>query len=401
VSAFRFWVREIWSPQWDRERRRLLIQHYWSYLRHPAPLPVYLPEADPARVAAQQAFSAAYRRRITSVHEQASRRRGVRLTFRPLGKNLRLLGTAVRRNVDAGYATFIEPDGPPTEVASLRSQGHAWHPWLWSRTGQAGADARFAADAARAWGEFFRMPGDHDDNRGELSQPPRAQLPALHRQVERVLKLAAATRYIFRPTATIEAQVAAHKHATGWPAAPVPVLGMHVRRSDAASSEPGGPSRSTRPSFALLAYLEAADQLCAAYGIRHIFLASESAVEIERARTLRPQYTFLSLPHDRAIFPDIAATKQFVEYLALASPDRARAIATSAILDLRMFCDCTAFVGAFNSEFSVLAWLLTLGSRGHVIPYVSLSEPRQGLALHPRQALLNVQNNCPLELYHW
>jgi hypothetical protein len=399
VSALRFWTREIWSPRWDRERRQLLFQHYWSYLRHAAPQPVHTPSRDANAEASQLAFSTSYRRQIASVSALAPTKRGVRLTFRPIGKNLRLLGTAVRRHVDAGVATYIELDGPATEAAALASQGHAWHPWLWSRTGEARADAPLTGDAAAAWSQFFVLPGTGPFEAGDSSAAPdRASDVG---PAARVLKLGAATRYVFRPVPAIEADAAAQQQAIGWPSDGQPVLGMHVRRSDAASSEANGPLRSNRRSFPLAAYLDAADRLCAAYGIRHIFLASESATEIDRARTLRPQYTFLSLPHDRALFPDIAASKQFIEHLALDAPERARALAISAILDLRMFCDCRAFVGAFNSEFSVLAWLLTIGSRGQVIPYVSLSPPQRGLALDPRHALLNVQNNCPLELYHW
>jgi len=45
--------------------------------------------------------------------------------------------------------------------------------------------------------------------------------------------------------------------------------------------------------------------------------------------------------------------------------------------------------------------LLTIGARGHLVPYVSLSVPLGGWQLHPYDALLNRRNNCPLELYHW
>jgi hypothetical protein len=76
----------------------------------------------------------------------------------------------------------------------------------------------------------------------------------------------------------------------------------------------------------------------------------------------------------RSIFPDIRTSNQFIEDLALDHPERANALAVTAILDLYFFCECHAFVGAFDSEFSVLAWLLTIGARGHLVPYVSLSK---------------------------
>lgn len=403
VSAVRFWTREIWGPRWDGERRRLLAQHYWSYLRHPAVPERHVPEETAAAIAAQRGCSRGYAHRVIATQESTGCRRGVRLTFRPLGKNLRLLGTAVRRHVDAGCATVIESDGPRDEVASLCSQQRTWHPWLWSRTGDPAEDRPLEGDAAAAWSTLFKLPG-HDHPAAAPVTPAADALqgsggydPAL---IERVLKLATATRYVFRPVDPIESGVTGMRRALGWPAPDVPVLGMHVRRGDAASTERGGPVQSTRPSFPLSAYLDAADTLCEARGIRHIFLASESATEIARAQELRPQYTFFSLPHDRSWFPDVAS-KQFIEHLALTHPERARPLAIAAIQDLRLFCDCRAFVGAFNSEFSVLAWLLAVGSQGHVIPYVSLSLAARRTAWHPHDALLNVKNNCPLELYHW
>jgi hypothetical protein len=378
----------------------LLRRHYWSYLRTPA-LPVeHAPARDGGETAAQRAFSSAYLQQIAEVQDGNAGRRGVRLTYRPLGKNLRLLGTAVRRHADAGHATAIERDGPRDEIEALASRGHAWQPWLWSRTGDHAADARLAGDAAAAWREMFEWPppstahGSH----GRAAETGGGRISG---DVARILKLAAATRFVFHPVASIEADIAARKRGIGWPAAGTPVLGMHVRRSDAASSDASGPVRSVRPSFPLSAYLDAADRLCAAYGIRHIFMASESAVEIDRARELRPQYAFLSMSYDRALFPDIASDARYIEQLALDDPGRARALALTAIMDLRMFCECDAFVGAFNSEFSVLAWLLATGSRGHLLPSVSLSRPSRGIAWHPHDALLNVANNCPLELYHW
>lgn len=395
MGALRFWTRDIWGPRWDRERRGLLLKHYWSYLRHPPVAAHQLHASGRESIEQQRTFCQLYQQRIADVQRHGSRRRGVRLTFRPLGKNLRLLGTALRRNVDDGAATFIEPDGPADEVASLAESGRHWHPWLWSRTGTPAVDAQIT-DAASAWTVLFKP---FDTAAADRSGVPPSSLK--DPQLERLLKIAVATRAVFQPINQIETDLAALKSAVGWPAPNVPVLGLHVRRSDAASAESDGPARSNRESFGLPAYLDAVDRVCDAHGIRHVFFATESAIEIARARDLRPGYTFLTLPYDRSLFPDIGASRQFIEHLVLTHPERARALAISAILDLRLFCECSAFVGAFNSEFSMLAWLLTIGSRGHVVPYVSLSRPRRRPEFHPHDALLNVRNNCPLELYHW
>jgi hypothetical protein len=365
----------------------------------------HAPSPDPAAIAGQRQFSDHYRRRVESVQHGAASARPVRLTYRPIGKNIRLVGTAIRHHVDLGCATEIMSDGPPTEVAALASEGRTWSPWLWSRTGNP-TDAARCASAADGWREFFAQPSrTAADGWSPMAPPPRWRGPGCGAftpaRLERTLKLAVATRYAFTPTADLEAQLVEWKRAAGWPAAGVPVLGMHVRRSDAASTEPDAPLRSNRRSFGMSQYLDAADTLCTAYGIRHIFLATESSVEVARAAALRPQYTFLTVAHDRALFPDITVNGQYIEERALARPEIARPLALSAIRDLQLFADCQAFVGAFNSEFSLLAWLLAVGGQGHLVPHISLSRPAAGIHLHPHDALLNLNNNCPLELYHW
>lgn len=401
MGAVRFWARDIWGPQWDAERRALLVKHYWTHvMRGPVP-PEHLPEqADGA--AAERAFSDAYRRRIEAVQARADEASGVRLTYRPIGKNLRLLATAVRDHVDRGRATVILPDGPITEMRALAARGKAWHPWLWSRGRDDGDDAG-RRDAAAAWHRLFERPS-REPSAG-VAPRDLPQLPANGtfdgEGLAHVLKLAAATRHVFSPVDSLRASVASARDAMGWPSAGTPVLGMHVRRGDAASSEPNGPRRSTRASFPLSHYLDAADRLCGRYGIRHVFLATESADEVARAAAARPEYTFLAVPHDRSSFPDIATSGRFIEEWSLDEPSLAATLAEAAIVDLAMFGECAAFVGAFNSEFSVLAWLLAVGGRGSVVPYVSLSRPGRSLRLHPFEALLNLRNNCPLELYHW
>ena len=189
----------------------------------------------------------------------------------------------------------------------------------------------------------------------------------------------------------------------GWPTVGVPALGLHVRRGDAATAQPDGgvPSKATRQSFSLETYLAQADEICSARGISHVFMATESADELARARRLRPQYVFLAVDHDRSVFPDLAVSQQFIEDMAFEHPERIPALVRSAVLDLQCFSHCDAFIGTFNSEFSVLAWLLVVGARGHLVPYFSLSQPLSRRSLDPYEALLNVRNNCPLELYHW
>ncbi len=407
--VLRFWLREIWGPDWDGPRRRLLLKHYRGFLRNGDIPTEYFPDPETGAAAVQEAFSKAYRRKLAEVQQDAPPARGVHLTYRPIGKNLRLLGTALREGVDRHRRVYIEPGGPAIEERALAARGHQWSPWLWVRNGSMPRGEAEEADAARAWNLLFRHPAPPEpgavgkqsarqDGRIRLAgKDPR--FPASRQRLEQVLKLAAATRYVFTPAEPVAERIRELKAAMGWPGENTPVLGVHVRRGDAASTE-ADPRQATRRSFGLASYLEAADRICARYGIGDLFLATESPEEIDRARRLRPQYRFFSLDYDRSLFPTIGSGR-FIEDYTLDHPELARALATSAVLDLALFCDCRGFVGAFNSEFSVLAWLLVIGSRGHLVPYLSLSRPAPGRSLHPFHALLNLRTNCPLELYHW
>lgn len=406
-SAVRFWLFEIWRSPWDHERRALLIKHYWSYLRFP-PLPSsHLPDPRLPERVEQVKFSEGYLDRIGYVQSSARRRAGVHLTFRPIGKNLRLLGTAVRANVDRSRRTFIEREGPRSEIRQLQKKGYEWSPWLWSRGDSGEGLASAAPDAAVAWGSYFNQPVDSKACAARRVPPPRSlrvtEAPFRRSHLERLLKVAVATSHVFEPVEAIRCDADARRKRMAWPTNGQPVLGIHVRRGDAAVSQGKvySPQNSTRASFPLEEYLRAADIVCARYGIRHIFMATEATEEIVRARRLRPQYRFLSLEHDRSIFPDLATSPRFIEETTFEHPERARRLAMSAILDLYFLGECHAFVGTFNSEFSVLAWQLMVGRRGHLVPYISLSQASQRRSLHPYAALLNLRNNCPLELYHW
>jgi hypothetical protein len=406
-AILRFWGHDIWTDSWDHQRRVLLCKHYWSYVKYRAVPPSYLPDMELRTVSGEEQvrFCEAFRKRIDQVQSHARTIRSIHLTYRPIGKNIRLVGTALRDNVDAGRATQIASVGPKTEERALASMGRRWDPWLWSR--DQSNDRELTVSADEGWNSFFKYPRKRTNrNTPMLTGLPRLQVndgPFPTKDLKKVLKVAVATNYVFTPTDSFLDHVNRLRLKMDWPGVGEKVLGIHVRRGDAATNNQsvGEVMKSTRKSFPIDNYLEAADRICAKYGIKHIFLATESNDEIERAKRLRPQYSFLCIQHDRSIFPDITTSDQFIEDLALDQPERARALATSAIFDLHFLAECHGFVGAFNSEFSLLGWLLLIGRRKQIVPYISLSHPTKRLNFHPFESLLNLRNNCPLELYHW
>jgi hypothetical protein len=293
------------------------------------------------------------------------------LTYFPIAKNLRGLGTAIYRNVDLQRRTVIAP-GNDAEEESLRAEGGpAWRPWLWSRIprGQLHNLAQGVDDPELGWPTYFLAPTQASEGAEATacSRPPWLRGDA---KTDAILRIAACTRYAFRPNANTRRVLEEWKSQIGWDD-DEPKLGIHLRRGDAATEDL---QQQTRRSYPLEAYLATADRLCRRYGLRTLYLSTESELEIERAQTLRPRYRFLWLHHDRSVFPRIGEASGFIEDVAFADPSVIEPLVHSAIADLWLLQSCSAFIGTFNSEFSVLAWLLCIGNNGHVIPYVNLAK---------------------------
>ena len=320
----------------------------------------------------QRAYSERFLRHVEWLQCHAgAETAAMHLTYFPIGKNLRGLGTAIYRNVDLQRRTVIAP-GNDAEEESLRTAGGpAWRPWLWSRIprGQLHNLGTGVDDPELGWPTYFLAPTQAAAG-AAATACARPSGPCNDAKTDAILRLAACTRYAFRPNAHMSRLLDAWKSRIDWNDAE-PKLGIHLRRGDAASEDL---QKQTRPSYPLEAYLATADRLCRRYGLRTLYLSTESELEIKRAQTWRPQYRFLWLPHDRGVFPRIGETAGFIEGVAFADPSVIEPLVHSAIADLWFLQSCSAFIGTFNSEFSILAWLLCVGHNGHVIPYVNLAQ---------------------------
>ena len=98
----------------------------------------------------------------------------------PWERILRLLGTAIRANVDLGRRVFIAAEGPSWERKSLAARGYGWRPWVWARSGN-GKAAGAALDAAQAWNELFQNPRASSASEGTRCRNPGPRLPHIHR----------------------------------------------------------------------------------------------------------------------------------------------------------------------------------------------------------------------------
>ncbi len=307
----------------------------------------------------------------------------VPLSYVPITKNVRQLATALHHATSLGRPLEIARENPREERLFALQQKGDWHPWLWSRGKKAkdlikangGPDANPLPE--ESWNAYFKDSPPTNLGEPKWMTTSGEKLPAWHRTL---LEMAMCTAQIFDLSDSVQRRIDEWGAMIDWPK-DEPVLGIHIRRGDAADEDL---KQTTRSSAVLNDYLAAADRIVATNNIRTIYMSTESTSEIEQARKACSEYRILSLPHDRSVFPVIANDSRFIEDVAWEQPEIIDQIVMSSLADLYFLSQCNAFIGTLNSEFSMLGWLLCIGHHQHLIPYVDMI---------PRSQYRNYQGN--------
>jgi len=207
---------------------------------------VYLPSMEQlnARMTVQAPWSDAFNARLESIQcSPQSRCRDVHLTFAPIGRNLRLVGTRLYQNSRRGVQSIIVP-GNPEEERVLAERGSQrwlgigrgpWKPWLWSRIprGQLHNVGKDVDDVELGWQLYFRALNTKSLDMPEPSAaaPP---VPPPRRKTRKILALAQSHDYAFRLSPEMQQTIEAAKDEMGWELGRR-TLGIHLRRGDAVS----------------------------------------------------------------------------------------------------------------------------------------------------------------------
>lgn len=370
------------------KKLRKVVGTWWNTVSPPMPDELLPTPARYSEQGRQSSFFIDFLQRIESLQTRTTRKtRNFHLSYFPIAKNILWMSAAILDNERSGVKTVVG-GGNPAEQEKLDRLGYGdWNPWLWSRIprGQLHNLGKGVDDPERAWPVYFKDINTPSNPRE--STPAGIETGGVGRKMQRILKMAACTKHVFRLNSHMQEIIEHHKRICRWPQGEK-VLGMHVRRGDSATEDLSSTNRFSRM---LEEYLLCADHFHRLYGISTIYLSTESEAEIRKAKSLRPDYRFLHQDYDRSFFPTPPPPVD-IERVALNDPSIVEATITTALVDLYFLSVSSSFIGTFNSEFSTLAWLLCIADKGHLMPYVNLT-PRtvltadQGRLNGPRRAI--------------
>lgn len=163
-----------------------------------------------------------------------------------------------------------------------------------------------------------------------------------------------------------------------------PSVSMHVRQGDSCDfvlldedgdAEGYGRTRClnakknyTRPCYSINVYMKKLHMLRKKYGVRRVYLATDSPDMIARAqRETRFHWIYVDSPKSA-----LHHGKGWVDFHAA---DDSEDVTLSAVADLTLLQAGDIFLGAFTSHFSKLTFYLMVGQQMRIPPFVSLDYP--------------------------
>jgi hypothetical protein len=151
-----------------------------------------------------------------------------------------------------------------------------------------------------------------------------------------------------------------------------PILGMQIRRGDSCFVRVH--------CYGLDVYVERAARMASKYGIRRIFLATDSALVLEQTRRY-PQFTWVWQSTNRSVFDlpqtmrELAPHDRTIDYAHSSGiMDEVDNMHTMA-LDLLLLGEADAFVGGFTTGVARAAYELMASTKGCHPPFASVDVP--------------------------
>lgn len=331
----------------------------------------------------EEQFGQAFVEYVCLVQKHAKGTNPVHLCFAPIGTNMMMLASEISINVKLRRRTVTMPGAWDFDEEYIREfnrqEGteHSVLPWVLQRFDNHHSDTN-------PWTIWFEDLAQNDlecDDFEIRAAELEARLASIRPRIAQphLIELGVCTDYVSRlnskSMAMIDQQVRVSDKGC---------VGVHIRRGDA-SNEATDEADPGRRHFTVDRYIEEMeDYLKRGYG--EFYLLTESQLEIDRVTDhFDGRCRILAQPIDRKQFPNLSGKKHgkanFIEYLCLDNPDLVKFSMDSALVDLENAGRCDAFIGSFESAFSNLAYLKSVGRHRRNVEHTDLADGTFGKAL--------------------
>jgi hypothetical protein len=289
------------------------------------------------------------------------------MTFYPIAKNIRSCSSWMAKNVVNNHYSRISSGsrvGEDTFWPQAWKLG-SWFPWLWAR--------------GRISGEYNNQAGwDFYFDSFRASTPPLIESGPTERPPEDELVFyvyLACVLYTFRLNSTYQSMVDAYEKEMKWPVDDK-VLAIQIRRGEITPKN--GDFARDRPFFTVEQYVEQADIILKENpDMKYVYISTDSDDEIDKVRTLRPEWNLLYLPIDRSKFFRYGGSNgafSDLERICALDTGRIPFVVDSALADLYFIARSHGYVSTIMpSEFSRCGWFLQFAFQQRMTPYVNMS----------------------------
>jgi hypothetical protein len=190
-------------------------------------------------------------------------------------------------------------------------------------------------------------------------------LPESHKKIGMFASVSLILNHMWRPNKAVEATIAKKKSDMNWPADGTPILGIHYRAGDACLEEEVTLGRKC-DKFDY--YMKSANLMQKKYGIKHIYLATDSDTVIDTLDKY-PNFTF---HYQKGIGRGGIRNKVPVDDLLHSGRLNGCDEAGSTFIDTHLLGSCHAFVGKFSSNIDRIAYNLMFARTRRYQPHISL-----------------------------
>mmetsp|Transcript_42048 Transcript_42048/g.68288 ORF Transcript_42048/g.68288 Transcript_42048/m.68288 type:complete len:1292 (-) Transcript_42048:158-4033(-) len=190
-------------------------------------------------------------------------------------------------------------------------------------------------------------------------------LPKTHVDIGFFGSVSLILHHALRPSKTLQSKINEAKENMKWPKAGTPMIGMHYRAGDACLEEE---VTLGRKCDTFETYMSHVHLVAGKYGIKHIFLATDSAAAIKSL----PKYKNYPFHYNKVAGRGGKRNQKAVDDLLFHKEIDGCKEAEDTMIDMHLLGATDAFIGKFSSNIDRVAYNLIFARTRAYQPYVSL-----------------------------